>query len=129
MVYATGSNPTAPEFFQGNEPDTIVVSGKIYKAASEALPVKEESFTDKIGRAVSTLANSQIVQTAVAILAIRLMYVAEKALLNKVKDNFKDDEQDPESVTSRAFLEETVKGTFSDLRQSVVLTRSQLYVQ
>lgn len=129
MITPTGSNPTAPEFVQGNEPDTIIVSGKVYKAATDALPVKEEGFGEKIGRALSSLASSQIVQAAVAIIAIRLMYVAEKALLNSVDKNLSDDENDPESVTSKKFVSETIKDTFVDLRQSVVLTRSQLYVK
>jgi len=127
MVYATGSNPTSPDFMQEYQPSTIIIGGKVYKVANETLKTQEEGLSDKVGRAFNALAQSQIVRVAMAIVVLRLIDIAQQALLKQVPVHCKDVTipgiDNPEEIATKV-----INDTASDLRQSVFLSRSQLLV-
>lgn len=127
MVYVTGSNPTTPDYMQESQPETIIVGGKVYKVANETLKVQEEALSDKVGRAFNALAQSQIVKVALAIVVLRLIDIAQQALLKQVPVHCKDVTipgiDNPEELATKV-----INDTATDLRQSVFLSRSQLLV-
>lgn len=127
MVYPTGSATTLPEYVQEAAPETIVISGKVYKVANETLKVQEEGLSDKVGRAFNALAQSQIVKVAVAIVVLRLIDIAQQALLKQVPVHCKDVTipgiDNPEELATKV-----INDTATDLRQSIFLNRSQLLV-
>lgn len=127
MINATGSTPALPDYVQDTQPETIVVGGKVYKVANETLRIQEEGLSDRVGRAFNALAQSQIVKVAVAIVVLRLIDIAQQALLKQVPVHCKDVTipgiDNPEELAAKV-----INDTATDLRQSVFLSRSQLLV-